>query len=59
MDKEEGIMKKENLFLVVSGILLIIELIVFTFSHIFNQNDLPYIVFILTSFIFFITYTNF
>ena len=52
-------MKKENLFLVVSGILLIIELIVFTFSHIFNQNDLPYIVFILTSFIFFITYTNF
>lgn len=52
MDKEEGIMKKENLFLVVSGILLIIEFIVFTFSHIFNQNDLPYIVFILTSFIF-------
>lgn len=52
MDKEEGIMKKENLFLIVSGILLIIELIVFTFSHIFNQNDLPYIVFILTSFIF-------
>ena len=45
-------MKKENLFLVVSGILLIIEFIVFTFSHIFNQNDLPYIVFILTSFIF-------